>query len=92
MCFRCFIGTLQLFHADVAKVDRDVALSQWLYTYVAKVCFQCFICVFGCIFASVFYLNVVYVSDICYKCFIWILRMFCNGFQVFSRYFFVSVS
>ena len=24
-CFRCLIGMLQLFHADVAKVDRDVA-------------------------------------------------------------------
>ena len=24
-CFRCFRDTLQLFHMDVAKVDRDVA-------------------------------------------------------------------
>jgi hypothetical protein len=23
--FKCFIGTLQVFHVDVAKVDRDVA-------------------------------------------------------------------
>jgi hypothetical protein len=24
-CFRCFRGMFQLFHMDVAKVDRDVA-------------------------------------------------------------------
>ena len=66
-------------------------MLQWLYTYVAKVCFQCFIC----------------VLDVCCKCvlsgccirfthmlqvFIRILRMFYNGFQLFSRRFFASVS
>jgi hypothetical protein len=25
--FRCFIGTLQVFHMDIAKVDQDVAYS-----------------------------------------------------------------
>ena len=24
-CFRCFKGVLQVFHIDVAKVDRDIA-------------------------------------------------------------------
>jgi hypothetical protein len=24
-CFRCFIGILQVFHIDVAKVDYDIA-------------------------------------------------------------------
>jgi hypothetical protein len=33
------------------------------------------------------YLDVIYVSHICCKCFIWMLHMFCNGFQVFFRYF-----
>jgi hypothetical protein len=31
---------------------------------------------------------VAYVSHICCKCFIWMLRMFCNDFQVFSDVFF----
>jgi hypothetical protein len=26
-CFRCFIGTLQVFYIDVAKVDQDVAYA-----------------------------------------------------------------
>jgi hypothetical protein len=47
-CFRCFRGVLQVFHIDVAKVDRDVAyvlhMLQWLYTYVASVYSKCFIC------------------------------------------------
>jgi hypothetical protein len=30
---------------------------------------------------------VAYVSHICCKCFIWMLRMFCNDFQVFSDVF-----
>ena len=65
-------------------------MLQWLYTYVAKVCFQCFICVFGCMLQvclsgcsicvthmlQVFYLDVAYV---------------CNGFRAFSG-FFASVS
>jgi hypothetical protein len=64
-----------MFQMDVAKVDRDV-------TYVAIVCYQYFICVFGrmsqvclsryCIcfthMLHVFYLGVAYV---------------CKGFQVF---------
>jgi hypothetical protein len=28
----------------VAKVDLDVALLQWIYLYVAGVCFKCFSC------------------------------------------------
>jgi hypothetical protein len=24
-CFRCFRGMLQVFHTDVAKIDRDIA-------------------------------------------------------------------
>jgi hypothetical protein len=45
---------LQLFQMNVAKVDRMLHMLQWLYMYIAKVCSQCFIRVFGCIVASVF--------------------------------------
>jgi hypothetical protein len=62
---------------------------QWLYTYVAKVCYQCFICVFGrilqvclsryCIYFThmlqLFYLDVAYVCN-GFRCF----------FQVFQKY------
>jgi hypothetical protein len=34
VCFKCFKGVLQVFHVDVAKVDRDVA-------YVAMVVHVC---------------------------------------------------
>jgi hypothetical protein len=39
---------LQAFHMDIAKIDWDVLLHilQWLYIYVARVCLQCFICLF----------------------------------------------
>ena len=37
-CFRCFIGMLQVFHMDVAKVDRDVAYG----ASVLEACCKCF--------------------------------------------------
>jgi hypothetical protein len=33
-CFRCFRGVLQVFHIDIAKVDRDIV-------YVAMVIDAC---------------------------------------------------
>jgi hypothetical protein len=55
-------------------------MLQWLYTYIAKVCYQYFICFFGRMLQvslsemlHLFYLNVAYV---------------CKGFQVFSGVFF----
>jgi hypothetical protein len=82
-CFRCFKCMLQVFQIDIVKVDRDFAY-EWLYTYVAKVCYQCFICVFrhmsqvclsGCYIyfthmLQVCVLDVSVISDICCKCFI----------------------
>jgi len=47
-CFRCFVGMFQVFHADVAKVDRDVA-------YVAMIVHVCCNCLFFQMYvASVF--------------------------------------
>jgi hypothetical protein len=56
--FRCFKGTLQVFHVDVVKVDRDVAHG----AMAIHVCFE------------VYVPNVSSVSDVCCKCFIWILQ------------------
>ena len=72
MCFKCFIcfrSILQVFHTDVAKVDRDV-------TYVAMVVHVCCKCIFQMfyLFSNVcykcVYLDVAYVSHIRCKCFI----------------------
>ena len=66
-CFRCFKGVLQVFHIDVAKVDRDIAhvamaihvyfkcrfqMFQLFQTYVAYIC-KCFKC-FHTYVASIF--------------------------------------
>ena len=68
-CFRCFRGMFQVFHTDVAKVDRDVP-------YVAMVVHVCcnrlssmFHLFFQTYVANVLYLDVAYVSHICCKCF-----------------------
>jgi hypothetical protein len=56
----CFVGMLQGFHMDVAKVDRDVA-------YVAMVVHICCKLLF-----PIFYLFL----DACCKCVFWMLHMF----------------
>jgi hypothetical protein len=53
ICFKYFGDMLQMFHTDVAKVDRDVDMLQWFVQYVASVCSQCFI-YFQTYVASVF--------------------------------------
>jgi hypothetical protein len=72
-------------------------MLQWLYTYVANVCPQCFICVFRrmlqvrlsecCIcfthMLQVFYLNVVYVAVIFKRFFKCFYKFFRSMFQVF---------
>jgi hypothetical protein len=73
---------LQLFHMDVAKVDRDVA-------YVAMVVHACCMRLFSMfhLFLDVcykyVYLDVAYVSHVCCKCFTWILHMFAMVFKCF---------
>jgi hypothetical protein len=63
-----------VFHADVAKVDRNVA-------YVAMIVHVCWKCV---------YLDVVYIPYICCRCFILMLHMFAIVFHVFQTYVYVS--
>jgi hypothetical protein len=77
----CFIY-VAIVLCGYCKVDHDVAYLQWLYTYIAKVCFQCFICVFGCMLQVCACLDVAYVSHICCKCFIWIYACFA---MIFTR-------
>jgi hypothetical protein len=43
--------------------------------------------IFSDICCKCVYLDVVYVLHISYRCFIWMLRMCCNGFQVFYVFF-----
>ena len=51
-CFTCFIGMLQVFYIDVAKVDRDVA-------HVAMAIHVCFKCRF-----QIFHLFQMYVVSV----------------------------
>jgi hypothetical protein len=56
---------LQLFHLDVAKVDRGMLhMLQVFQMNDAIVCSKCFIC-FQTYVAIIFYLDVAYVSHIC---------------------------
>jgi hypothetical protein len=63
-------------------------MLQWLYTYVASICPQCFICFFSYVCCKCVYLNVTFVSHICCRCFYLDVAYVCNGFQLF----FASVS
>jgi hypothetical protein len=66
-----------MFHLDVAKVDLVLHILQWLYMYVASICFKYFNCFKRML--QVFYLNVVYVTSVCFKyfsCFKCMLQMF----------------
>ena len=74
---------LQVFHMDIAKVDRDVA-------YVASVSEACCKCLFKMFYlfqtyvASAFYLHVAHVSHLCCK------STF-EMFQLFQSYVAISV-
>jgi hypothetical protein len=57
-CFKCLICMLRML--------------QWLYTYVASICFKCF-GYFRCMFHA-FHLYVSCVSSICFMCFILMLQ------------------
>jgi hypothetical protein len=76
-CFRCLEVCCKCF----------IWMLQWLYTYVAIFCFQCFIC-FPDICCKCVYLDVAYVSHICLQVFLFRCYIcFCNGFHVFSGVF-----
>jgi hypothetical protein len=86
---------LQLFHMDVAKVDRAMLhmlhMLQLFQRHVASVCFECFRGMFHLCFPDAcckcVYLDVAYVSHIRCMCFIWMLHMVAMVFQVCFRCF-----
>jgi hypothetical protein len=73
---------LQMFHVDVAKVNRDVAYVALVVPYVANFCSNVTV-VFSDAYCKCVYLNIAYVSHICvanvYLDVVYVLR----GFQVF---------
>ena len=87
--FQSFRGILQVFHADIAKVDQDVAFVATIVYICCKLLFAS--SVFPDVCCKHVYLDVAYISHICYKCFIWMLRMFTMVFKCFSCVF-ASVS
>jgi hypothetical protein len=77
--FQVFQILLQMFYANVAKIDCDV-------TYVAMVVHICYRLLFLMFYFFLnicykyVYLDVAYILHICCKCFIWMLRMFLQWF------------
>jgi hypothetical protein len=93
-CFSCFRYMFQVFHTDVAKVDRDASYVAIVVHVCCKRYSQCFICLSD-ICCKCVYLDVVYVSYICCKRFIWMLCMFVmvfKCFQVFLQVFLMYVA
>jgi len=90
-CFSCFICIFQVFHMDVAKVDRDVTYI----VVVARVCcrrlFPMFHLFFHTYDASVFiwmlYMFHTYVASVLYVCCV-CLQLFSSVFRCFLQVFF----
>jgi hypothetical protein len=65
-------------------------MLQWLYTYVTKVCYPCFICVFWTHVASVFiwmlHMFHIYVACVLSGCCVW-LQWFSSVFRCFFKCF-----
>jgi hypothetical protein len=80
ICFMRFKCMLHMFYLDVAKVDLVLHMLQWLYTYVASVCFKCFSCFKRIL--QVFYLDVAYVALALHVCCKYRFKMF----QLFQTY------
>jgi hypothetical protein len=90
-CFRCFIGMLQVFHMDVAKVDGGCCIccnrcTHMLQTSVPNVSSVFFtrmlqVCLSGCCICFTYMLQVFYLD----------VAHVCNGFKCFSCIF-ASVS
>jgi hypothetical protein len=84
VCFMCFRCMLHMFHLDVAKVDLVLHMLQWLYTYVASVCFKCFS--YFKRMLQLFYLDIGYVAvaiHVCCKCMFECFTCFRPMLQVF---------
>jgi hypothetical protein len=99
-CFRCFIGMLQVFHMDIAKVDQDVAYVAMVIHICCKLMFSMFylffrrmlqVCLFGCYICfthmlQVFYLDLTYVL----QWFQVFFRCFCKRFRCIFQVFYLS--
>jgi hypothetical protein len=59
-----------VFHADIVKVDRDVAYVAMVVHVCCKLLFSVFHLFFQDICCKCVYLDIAYVSHICCKCFI----------------------
>jgi hypothetical protein len=60
-CFRCFICTLQVFHVDITKIDRDVAyVAMAIHVYCKAFVLNVSAVSYGC--CTCVYLGVTYIS------------------------------
>jgi len=99
-CFRCFVGMFQVFHGNIAKVDRDVAYI----AMIVHICCKCLFPMFDLFFSDVcfkcVYLDVLYVSHICFTHMLqiffldvaYVRNCFSSVFHVFFNMFHMHVS
>jgi hypothetical protein len=101
--FRCFVCMFQVFHADVAKVNRDVAYVaviihicckvyvpnvSFVFQHMLQVCLSvCCICFTHMM--QVFYLDVSYVCNRFFKCFHVFLHVFMRMFRMYVALVFI---
>jgi hypothetical protein len=60
------------FDLDVVKIDMVLHMLQWLYTYVANICFKCFKLYVASVFIWMLHMLhwlYMYVASVCFKCF-----------------------
>lgn len=62
-------------------------MLQWLYTYVASVCFKCFICFFRSVLQMFLFECCICITHMFANVFIRMLHMFCIGFSSIFRCF-----
>jgi hypothetical protein len=89
-CLRCFIGMLQVFHMNVAKVDVMLHMLQWLCTYVASFYCQCFICVFthvASVFIWMLHMFHILIASVLYGCYVCLQVFFMCFCKCFIRIF-----
>jgi hypothetical protein len=85
-----FVGTLQMFHMDVAKLDRNVAYVVMVVHVCCKLLFPMFHLFFQTYVASVFiwmlHMFRAYVASVLSKCCV-CLQLFRVFFLCFCKYF-----
>jgi hypothetical protein len=82
--FMCFRGMLQVFHTNIANIDRNIAYVVMVIHICCKRISAIFHQFFQTYVASVF-ISMLHMFHKHVVCFIWILRMFAMVFKCFCK-------